>query len=712
MQGRSLFLFVTVMLVAAIGGASFDARARGAGITQRANPQRATVGYSPREDLSESGDAGPRRVWLLESGAAACAATKIAAANHVPRNSFSVASANFDATFYHLDLNIDMVDDSLVGVVRVEGRVINAALTKLTLDLAASMHVTAISLAGGGALAFTHSGAALKITLPAAQSVGTLVAVDIRYRGIPVANDFGNFVFGTRTNGDRFAWSLSEPYGAREWWPCKDHPSDKADSVRVTVTVPSAYRVGSQGLLVGENVNGANTTYDWLSHYPIASYLISVAVGKYVRYQDTYVRSPALAADYGPLALPLDHLVYNDNQHDLPSGWALTADALDVEESWFGPYPFANEKYGHSEFTFGGGMEHQTMTSIGSGSIAVVSHELAHQWYGDSISPKRWAHLWLNEGFATYAEILYWEARAATFPGAYDAVLRGNYRGARRATGTLVLQDTTSVQDMFDGYRVYAKGAMVLYMLRYVTGDAVFKQIMQAYAADPAVRYGNAVTADFQRVAETVSGLDLDAFFREWVTDGTGYPTYAATSTWQAAGGGNNHVTVTLSQQQTPSQSNMYVFEMPVEIAVYNMSSADTLIEIHRERVQNNERSQTFEFDVAQKPAKVSVDPDKRILRSDTVTNFTIPSYPTISSIGPNPTNGILTIHYLLDRDSRVDIHVYDVGGRRVLTQTDSNVSMGAQSVDLDTSPLASGVYFMQLSTTRGKAFQKFVVVR
>jgi aminopeptidase N len=694
MSGRFRFLLPVLILAVAIGGAPFDTRAQG------------------REDLGQPDDVRLKR-QPLETGAAACAAAKMAMADRAPKNSFSIASANLDATFYHLNLNIDMLDDSIVGVVRVEGRVVNSPLTQLTLDLGSSMHVTSVSAAGGGALGFTQSGAALKITLPGAQAVGTLVAVDIRYRGIPFQSGFGNFVFANHsTNGDRVAWSLSEPYGSREWWPCKDHPSDKADSVRVTVTVPSEYRVGSQGLLVAETVNGPNTTYDWLSHYPIASYLVSVAIGKYFRYQDTYERPAALVADYGPLSLPLDHMLYNDATHLLPSGWALTGDALEVEESWFGPYPFANEKYGHCEFTFGGGMEHQTMTSIGSGSVAVVSHELAHQWYGDSISPKRWAHLWLSEGFATYAELLYWQASEDSFPGYYEIIRDGDYTNARRATGTLVLQDTTSVAYMFDGYRVYAKGAIVLDMLRYVTGDNVFRQIMKTYAADPAVRYGNAVTADFQRVAETVSGLDLDSFFSQWVTTGTGFPRYAASSSWQSSGGGNYQVRATIQQTQAPWQSNVNVFEMPLEIAVYSLLAPDSLVEIHRERVQNNQRSQTFTFAVAQKPDKVAIDPDKHILRADVVNSLAqdVPPYPAISGVFPNPTKAGLTIQYQLDRDSQINVHVFDIAGRRVLT-TKTSAATGVQYFDLDTSHLASGVYFVRLSTAQGESFKRFVVV-
>ncbi|HET6349200.1 MAG TPA: M1 family aminopeptidase [Candidatus Krumholzibacteria bacterium] len=695
MSGRSIA--AGVMLLAALVMVESAPRAQTSGARRHlSDAARARI-------LEQTGD-----------GAEACAAAKTASALSMHRSAVSVATTNFDATYYHLNLTIGMDDDSIVGTVRIEGRVTNAALSQLTLDLASTMVVDSVKLPGGSALPFTHPGAALNITFPGPQAVGTLLAVDVTYRGIPLYSNFGNFFFGTHV-GSRVAWSLSEPYGAREWWPCKDHPSDKVDSVRVTVTVPSEYKVGSQGLLVGETVNGANTTYDWLSHYPISNYLISVAIGKYVRYDDTYVRPPALVAEFGqPLSLPLVHLVYDDGSSALPSGWAESANALGLEESWFGPYPFATEKYGHSEFTFGGGMEHQTMTSIGGGAPSVVVHEMAHQWYGDCISPKRWKHLWLSEGFATYTESLWWEATNDTLvPGAADAVLDSRMAGARKAEGTLVLQDTTSVNNMFDGYRVYDKGAMVLHMLRYMVGDDTFRNILKAYAADPAVKYGNAVTDDFKRVAETVSGMNLSTFFKQWVTQGTGYPIYGATSTWKKEGG-SYHVWVTLAQAQTEPLSNVNAFDMPVDIVLYANTPADTLAEMHRETVHNNQRSQVFEFHVASKPAQVVIDPDRHILRNEkiTVMSQTLPPYPAIAALGPNPTRGNVQIQYLLDQNSRVDFQVFDVAGRRVMSIIVPNAPAGVQFYQLDTSHMASGVYFLRMSTKAGNAFKKFVVVR
>ncbi len=267
----------------------------------------ARAGSPPVVDMNRIGD-----------GAALCAEAKTAMASLPHHAPLSVASANIDITYYHLDLTVDLVGHVVSGTVRIEGNVVGSPMSVLTLDLASSMSVSAVALADATPLAFTHPGAALDVTLPSTVSPGGAVAIDVTYSGTPVQGGFGNFVFGTR-NGDLFAWSLSEPYGAREWWPCKDHPSDKADSVRVTVTVPSVYRVGSQGLLVAETVNGGTTTYDWLSHYPISSYLVSVSIGQYVRYQNTYTRSASLATQYGPLSMPLDDLVYDDGSSALPT---------------------------------------------------------------------------------------------------------------------------------------------------------------------------------------------------------------------------------------------------------------------------------------------------------------------------------------------------------------------------------------------------------
>jgi aminopeptidase N len=351
-------------------------------------------------------------------------------------------------------------------------------------------------------------------------------------------------------------------------------------------------------------------------------------------------------------------------------------------------------------------MEHQTMTSLGGSSVGLVAHELGHQWYGDGISPKTWPHLWLNEGFASYSEILYYEVRAATYPGTADALLTSRFNSAQGAVGTLVLEDTTSVSNMFANSRVYSKGAAVLHMLRYVVGDVFFKTIMRTYAQDPAVRYGVATTADFQRVAETVSGMDLDTFFSQWVTTGTGNPFYQSFSTWQPSAGGYD-VWVTLAQFQTLPWSNVNVFETPIDIAVMTTAGEE------RFRVENNQRNQVFALSVSAEPVSVVIDPDHWILRSDILTaaSASAPSYLTITALAPNPSRHAFTVQYQADQNDRVEVEVFDVAGHRVLARRGRTVA-GVGSERIDTSSLAGGVYFLRLRTDRGQATRKFVVLR
>jgi aminopeptidase N len=655
----------------------------------------------------------PPEALVVGDGAQECSSAKVALFSAPHAEAFSAASTNIDIHYYHLDLTLPMVTNTLSGVVRIEGTVVGSTMSTLVLDLQNTMTVTSVELADGTPLTYAHPGAVLNVDLPAPVAPGGDVAVDVAYNGAPQSGGFGYFVFGTRA-GDRYAWSLSEPYGAREWWPCKDHPSDKADSVRVTVTVPSIYRVGSQGLLVSEITNGGNTTYDWVSHYPISNYLVSVAIGDYTRHLGSYTRPAPLDALYGPLTMTMDHLVYNDGSNALFSGWNQAGDMISVFEDWYGPYPFADEKYGHSECTFGGGMEHQTMSSMGGSSISLTSHELAHQWYGDGVTMKTWPHLWLAEGFATYSALLYFQQRSSTYPGVYESQLLSTFNNALTATGTLVLEDTSSVSNMFAQSRVYSKGAMVLHMLRWIVGDTVFKNIMQSYAMDPAVRYGVAVTDDLQEICETVSGLDLDTFFDQWVETGTGYPAYTACSFWMPVIGGYR-VRVSLHQTQTLPESNVNVFEMPVEIVVHTTGGDVQFL------VQNDQRDQNFDFTVVDQPTSVDIDPGRHILRADPIGSGAcdvtgagpLPIRSDIVRVYPNPASSRFAVQFVAAREGDVELGVYDVAGKRVLSKSVARTSAGAGSEFFDASHLPAGVYFVRMRPPRGEAItRKLVVVR
>lgn len=629
----------------------------------------------------------------------------------------SLASPNIDVIWYSLDIDLHFtpvppnLDRSIDGVVRVDARVVDQPLDQLVLDFGTQggMSVSSVLEDGVTPIAFLHANNTLTMALSSTVPVGGTVSVVITYSGLPRRTGFGSFVFGQLSpnlGSVQYAWTLSEPYGAREWWPCKDHPSDKADSVRVAITVPDGMMAASQGLLRSVTSNGGRTTFEWASNYPITSYLVSIAAADYVKHTNSYTRPPALAAVHGPLTLPMEHYHFNDGTSDFKKGWKDADAVFPVLEEWFGAYPFGAEKYGHAEFTFGGGMEHQTLSSMGTSALVFTVHELAHQWYGDAVSPAAWPHLWLNEGFATWAELLFIEARPDSFPPDSFNVLLRHYRNvARGARGTVVLTDTLGT-NMF-GDLVYNKGAMILRMLQGIVGDSTMKEIVRTYAEDPQTRYGTATTSDFQRIVARLTGDPFDAFFDQWLYSGTGHPIYRISAengdTFTGSG-----VIVTLEQVQTAQDSNVPAFEMPITIAVQTQAGEE------RFRVMSNARWQVFKLDLQAPAQSVTLDPDRYVLSNENVTATVSrpPASPVFDSIIPNPTNGDAALRVSFPDGGDASVEWYDVAGRRVRVDHFPGRPVGPQEIQVSTGGLASGVYFVRLVRGNVVGTRKLVVVR
>jgi Aminopeptidase N len=239
--------------------------------------------------------------------------------------------------------------------------------------------------------------------------------------------------------------------------------------------------VGSNGSLVEVRDNGNGTlTYHWAERYPIATYLVSLAVADYVVLTDWFHYSPTDSMVILNYVLPTSLVSAIQPLGFVPSMLQFFSDR-------YGLYPFIREKYGHAQFGWGGAMEHQTMTSTSNFTESTLAHELAHHWFGDMITCANWPSLWLNEGFATYSEALWQEWRHGE--AVYRADMRDMMPNAKVATGTLYVQDTSTVAKLFAFDRVYAKGAWVLQMLRHVLGDSTFFRTMRAYANDPRFRF-------------------------------------------------------------------------------------------------------------------------------------------------------------------------------------------------------------------------------
>jgi len=501
---------------------------------------------------------------------------------------------DFDAIYYGLDLKIDVSTEIIYGAVTMQAKSKVTSLNAVALDLYDNMTVDSIKM-GTTNLSYTHSADLINITLNRTYALDENFLLTVYYHGHPVEGGFQAFDFSYHGSPSMpIISSLSEPYFARTWWPCKDHPSDKADSADINVTIPSNLIVASNGVLrtVIDNGNGTKT-YKWHESYPITTYLISVAISNYQIFSDYYHYSPADSME-------VRYFVYPEYYSEAVANYGVTVGAIEFFAQTFGEYPFIREKYGMAHFPWSGAMEHQTCTSILYSwyDSYVIVHELSHQWWGDYITCGSWHHIWLNEGFATYCEALYYEH---LYGISYYHSYMNNYDYA--GGGTIYVQDTTDVYEIFSGL-VYDKGGWVLHMLRHVVGDSTFFDILRSYYADPRFANKSALTEDFQEVCESVSGMDLDWFFQEWIY-GTYRPNFRVSWMYENLGGAYR-VYLHIDQIQTTPP---LIFTMPIDVTIYSQQGENTFV------VFDNQRSQDFQFDVQYQPTSLVVDKDKWVLR-------------------------------------------------------------------------------------------------
>ncbi|MEZ0540947.1 M1 family aminopeptidase [Fibrella arboris] len=606
----------------------------------------------------------------------------------------AIGDSTIDVTYYGLDLRVTTSPNYLRGVNNVTLKANSATLSQFYLDFNTSMKVDSVK-SGLQKLTYTHQSNRLTITLPQTITKGQTGRVTVYYQGLPVTPNASltdqAFVFSTHeTTSDPLIYTLSEPYGASDWFPCKDTPADKVDSSAVNITMAPFFVSVSNGLLQGVTTNSDGTkTYRWKNSYPIAQYLISIACSNYTLYDNPLT--------YQGVTMPVSHYVFPEDLASVKTALTETNNMITVFSDLFGTYPFIREKYGHAQFRWGGGMEHQTATSIIKSAMTrtTISHELMHQWFGDKITCRNWQNIWLNEGFASYGEAIYQEALGGS--ASYRSYMGSFISRARAASGTLYVQNVADINQIFDSNRTYSKGAVVLHMLRGVLGDTDFFKGMKAYASSPSA-YSTAVTEDFQKVMETASGKNLGYFFREWFY-GEGYPIYSYSV---APVAGTNRAVVRLSQ--TATSSNPASFTMPVQITVQSSAGDSTIT------VFNDQSVQSFTVTGKGTVTNVVIDPNTWILRGTTVTQTTAPVEPVVLAteeaiqlrVFPNPGNELLTAEFTTQTAGPLTVSLVNLLGQPVSTQADSNVPAGKQVRTLSLKSLPAGRYVLRLQTADG----------
>ena len=607
-------------------------------------------------------------------------------------STLTVNQEKIDVTYYRIDLNIDIDAEEIDGSVLVNGWIGMDQPDSIELDFADEMIVDSVKFYGE-LCPFVHESDYLKVPAPETTiPEGYSFSVEVFYHGTPPYTGFGAFNFDTHANIDHI-WTLSEPYGARDWWPCKDDPSDKADSVDIIITVPEEQIVASNGILVSEtNVGNERKQYHWQETYPICTYLISVTTYPYTVWQDEYI---AMNGD----TLPLNYYVYPDHYESVYDNYLLTNDMMEVFAQRFGEYPFMGEKYGHAEFGRGGGMEHQTLTSLGGSSQWLIAHELGHQWWGDLVTCASFHHIWLNEGFARFSEAI-WEEAYNGIQAYKDYWQSHEYYGP----GTIFVENPNSVGNIFDGNLSYNKAGWIVHMLRGVMGDSLFFESLQSYVYHDSLAYGAVTTEDFQTVCENVSGLNLGDFFQQWIY-GEYYPQYAVS--WEMLD--TDELIVNIEQTQ-----NWQTFRMPIQ---FNVTTPTETLSF---TVENESTYETYNLGlIGADVIDVKLDPDNWILK-DVVylsidSNLPQSEQLLIYPAYPNPFNPETTLSFFIPeniRQSLAKVVVYDLKGSLVSIIWDGSIQPGLFTLKWKPKNVASGSYFIRLTTLNTSYSQKVQLVK
>ncbi len=505
----------------------------------------------------------------------------------------SDASQNYDVRKYTITMTID--DHALTVDAKTTTRVRSkeASLKTFSFDFTTLLKVTRVARAGK-ALAFTHKNDLLTITLDTPVNNGEDFDVDVEYNGKP-----GQGFFFT-TGG---VFTSTEMSYSRNWFPCNDRPSDKADDgVELYITVRDDWYVASNGLLAWSGPAGKDAKlFHWVERYSIATYLVAIACADYYTgFNQTWQ------------GMPVNYFVYKNQANAAPIFFEHQLDMLDCFAAKFGDYPFKTEKYGVAavDMTNFGGMENQTCTFIRASYIGahhngdhLLAHELAHSWWGDMVTCGTWKDLWLNEGQATYSDALYTEYRygGAAFRDHMTSYAKSYFREDESYRFPIYAPTYPW------SATVYQKGAWVLHMLRHLMGDEDFYRAWNNYGA--AHKYATAVTNDLQYEFEKVYGADLDWYFDQWVYK-AGYPEFKYS--WVKSGGGKTvKVTVEQVQKVTPLTP---LFKCPVDLTFATRSDAE-----YEKTVWVDGRKHTFEFAFPEEVYWVYFDKDVWLLQKNTV---------------------------------------------------------------------------------------------
>ena len=596
---------------------------------------------------------------------------------------------DYDIKFYKIDLNVNDTTTFIKGNVLILSEIKASKLDTFRFELYSGLIIDSITI-HNQSIRFVRNQDVVSVILPASQKQGQMLSVVIYYKGegtnkgffSPLASQSDNFWKISIT------WTLSEPLGAKYWFPCKQYLPDKVDSAWIFITVPNHCKAGANGVLSGiSKIDSTHVRYEWKTRYPIAYYLLSFAVADYQDYS-FYARLNDKDS------LLVQNFIYNRPQY-LETNKGLidkTADFLKYYSDLFGTYPFLKEKYGHCLAPIGGGMEHQTMTTLSNFGNTLISHELAHQWFGDLVTCATWQDVWVNEGFASYCEYLVLD-KLPLNESSLGWIQLAHQNALSEPHGSVYIpkEDSENEFRIFSYDLSYKKGASIIHMLRYeLDNDSLFFKILREYLND--FKDSVATGKDFFTIVNRLSGQNYNWFRDQWYY-GKGYPIFDIT--WKS-----QNRQLSILSNQTSSDTSVSFFKSHFSIKLH-FSSGDTTIRLFQEKPL-----ETFTIPINKEVVSLDFDPDEWLLKKVTIDK--VPDMPTFDDyvqVLPNPFEDQLTVSFMTIADSDRMITIIDMKGDTILTY-DARRKM---VVILNTRSLPPATYLLYVKEGNKKSIRKII---
>jgi aminopeptidase N len=598
----------------------------------------------------------------------------------------------YDVRFYFLDLNVENNTIDISGNVTILAKVTVNEMDTFAFELVDDLIVDSVFI-NNLKQPYERINDEVFVMLENSIFQNENLNCKIFYHGTPPT---GGFFSGISTEYDstwnkHVTWTLSEPFNARQWWPTKQVLMDKADSVWVFLTTSAENKAGSIGLLTDVvSLPNNKSRFEWKSKYPIAYYLISFAVADYQEY-NIYAKPGDLLGD----SLLIQNYIYDSPGclEYYKEGIDNTAEFLELFSDLFSKYPFYEEKYGHCLAGLSGGMEHQTMTTIGRFDFSLVAHELGHMWFGDNVTCSNWSDIWINEGFATYADYLATEKIAGDpWPGIWRKNVH-NFILSEPGGSIYVPEDEVTydnVERIFDSRLTYWKGAVLLHMIRFeLQDDDMFFDVLRKFQAQFADSLAS--TPDFINVLNEQSGKDFNEFFNQWYY-GEGYPIYSINYKQNE----NDLEIEAIQTTSMPAVTPLFKMHLPYKI-FFNDGTDSTII------LQQANNAMTFVLPISKMADSIQVDPEKWTLKKvESIIGIKENESGYGLSILPNPVKEILNIQ---SSDEIINNFIIRNLYGNIIKEFSSMQPISTISV----SELNPGVYFITFKLKGSEITRKFI---